>query len=248
MAVDGVGGLTVGGDRLDGVDGVDGHPVDGGIEVGDPEPNGAADADEWNESAHAPVEELARTDAEVFAGFVFGKQATFSGIGVCLHDANRAVSTERRVLPNTRRYANLWVREMCLRKHIWPHRQVRFFRRKQASSLAGILLRNNFFCAHGNCLSGQTVAGTGDSSAERVDEYTFAHATVRPHCGTNLIAQWNCLVTQKLSCRHDNPLHVQRFSARTDNCRDLRLIHKLSLRNDICPAAFRLETRDFLHV
>jgi len=106
MAVDGVGGLTVGDDRLDGVDG---HPVDGGIEVGDPEPNGAADADEWNESAHAPVEELAGTDPEVFASFVFGKQATFSGIGLCLHDANRAVSTERRVLPNTRRYANHWV-------------------------------------------------------------------------------------------------------------------------------------------
>ena len=85
MAVDGVGGLADGGDRLDGVDG---HPVDGGIEVGDSEPNCAADADEWNESAHAPVEELAGTDAKVFAGFVFGKQATFSDVGVCLHYAN----------------------------------------------------------------------------------------------------------------------------------------------------------------
>jgi hypothetical protein len=28
---------------------------------------------------------------------------------LCLHYANRAVSTERRVLPNTRRYANHWV-------------------------------------------------------------------------------------------------------------------------------------------
>lgn len=28
---------------------------------------------------------------------------------MCLHYANRAVSTERRVLPNTRRYANHWV-------------------------------------------------------------------------------------------------------------------------------------------
>lgn len=85
MAVDGVGGLTVGGDRFDGVDG---HPVDGGIEVGDPEPNGAADADEWNESAHAPVEELARTDPEVFAGFVFGEQAIDVGVGLSLHDIN----------------------------------------------------------------------------------------------------------------------------------------------------------------
>jgi hypothetical protein len=94
MAVDGVGGLTGSGDRLDWIDR---HPVDGGIEVGDPEPNGSADADEWNESGHAPVEELAGADAEVFAGFVFGEQATFGGVGVCLHYANRAVSTERRV-------------------------------------------------------------------------------------------------------------------------------------------------------
>ncbi len=94
MAVGGVGGLTGGGDRLDGIDR---HPVDGGIEVGDPEPDRAADADEWDESAHAPVEKLAGTDAEVFAGFVFGEQATFGGVGVCLHYANRAVSTERRV-------------------------------------------------------------------------------------------------------------------------------------------------------
>jgi len=85
MAVGGVGGLTVGGDRLDGVDG---HPVDGGIEVDNPEPNGAADPDEWNESTHAPVEELAGTDAEVFAGFVFGKQATDVGFGFILHVAN----------------------------------------------------------------------------------------------------------------------------------------------------------------
>jgi hypothetical protein len=88
--------MMPGGSQPDGLDGIDRHPVDGGIEVGDPEPDGAADPDEWNESAHAPVEELAGTDAEVFAGFRFGKQATFSGVGLCLHVANRAVSTERR--------------------------------------------------------------------------------------------------------------------------------------------------------
>jgi hypothetical protein len=139
MAVDGVGGLTGGGDRLNGVDR---HPVDGGIEVGDPEPNGPADADERDESTHAPVEELAGTDAEIFAGFIFGEQATFSGVGVCLHFTNRAVSTERRVLHNTRRYANLWV--------------------------TGLLIRINERQGHGSefsfrnekRLSGQTFAGT----------------------------------------------------------------------------------------
>ena len=77
--------MTGGGYRLDRVDG---HPVDGCIEVGDPESNGATDADERDESAHAPVEKLAGTDAEILAGFRFGKQATFSGVGLRLHVAN----------------------------------------------------------------------------------------------------------------------------------------------------------------
>jgi len=71
-----------------GLDGIDRHPVDGGIEVGDAEPDGTADAHEWNESTHAPVEKLAGTDAEVFAGFRFGKQATDVGAGFILHVAN----------------------------------------------------------------------------------------------------------------------------------------------------------------
>ena len=107
------------------------------------------------------------------------------------------MSTERRVLPNTRRYANHWVTVL-----------IRINERQGHGSEFSLRNEN---------LSGQTFAGTGDSSAERVDEYTFSHATVRPDGGTNLIAQWNCLVAQKLSCRPDMPLHVQRFSARTEN-------------------------------
>ena len=114
--MDGVGGLAGDGDRLDRVDR---HPVDGGIEVGDTEPDGAADPDERDESGHAPVEELAGTDAEVFAGFRFGEQATGGVVDFTLHDANRAVSTKRRVCCDTRHYAPTWVRELWFRNHIW---------------------------------------------------------------------------------------------------------------------------------
>lgn len=80
--------LIAGGSQPVGLNGIDRHPVDGGIEVGDPEPDGTTDADERNESKHAPVEELAGTDAEVFAGFRFGEQAIVSGVGLRLHVAN----------------------------------------------------------------------------------------------------------------------------------------------------------------
>jgi hypothetical protein len=60
--------LVAGGSQLGlGLDGIDLHSVDGGIEVSDPEPDGAAYANERDESAHAPDEKLAGTGAEVFA-------------------------------------------------------------------------------------------------------------------------------------------------------------------------------------
>jgi hypothetical protein len=110
-----------------------------------------------------------------------------------------------------------------------------------------MLSRNNFFCAHGNCLSGQTVAGTGDSSAERGDEYTFALSRRSRQ--------------KTVSWRHENPdpqqnlvperdsLHAQKMSSREDIYRDVQLVHKSSLRRDDCPPLrFGPTARDFLHV
>ena len=91
MAVDGVGGLTVGGDRLDGIDG---HPVDGGIKVALAVANGAADADERDQTQHAPGVKLPVADAKVFAGFKIREQllTTRHGGGLRGH-ARFAVST-----------------------------------------------------------------------------------------------------------------------------------------------------------
>jgi hypothetical protein len=71
-----------------------------------------------------------------------------------------------------------------------------------------MLSRNNFFWTHGNCLSGQTFAGTGDSSAERVDEYTFALSR-RPRQKT-------------VSWRHENPDPQQYFVPERDSLRAQR--------------------------
>ena len=53
MAVEGAGSLTGGGE---GLDRIDCHPVDGGIEVSDAKTDGATDPDKRDKPVHAPVE------------------------------------------------------------------------------------------------------------------------------------------------------------------------------------------------
>ena len=91
MAVEGVGGLTVGDDRLDGVGG---HPVDGGIKVALAVANGAAYADERDQPLHAPGIKLPVADAEIFAGFEIREQLLTTRHGGKLRGHARfAVST-----------------------------------------------------------------------------------------------------------------------------------------------------------
>jgi hypothetical protein len=89
-----------------------------------------------------------------------------------------------------------------------------------------MLSRNNIFCAHGNCLSGQTVAGTGDSSAERVDEYTFALSR-SPRQKTVSWHHENPDPLQNLVLERDS-LYVQKTSSRENIYRDLQLVYKSS--------------------
>jgi len=51
----------------------DPHPLQGGVQLGFPEPNGPADFVIRDQSGHAPAVKVALADLEVGAGVLFGE-------------------------------------------------------------------------------------------------------------------------------------------------------------------------------